>query len=360
MTINILLNSVSDAHSIKRVSDFKANGFEVHAYGFLREGESAPDGDIEIIGSFPNSLSYTKRTGIYRKAIKKLFTDYPDNGEVWYYLGLDVALFATLVDSHRQYIYEECDLVQTYLPGKTLRSIFEWIDKRIIRKSLLTVFTSEGFKLFHYSSINLAPKNIIIAHNKLSPSIKDIPIVPKTKFDPEHLRFSFVGGIRYDSLLSVANFISTQFPNHEFHFYGFVSPKIPKEKLPQQPNILYHGRFKSPDDLPEIYSKTDILVCTYDTREENVKYAEPNKLYEALYFRCPILVSSGTFLAQEVKQMHIGYSVDPFDKEDVRHTVRMFETLYSSHSSAIHWPLSSDECVDHTEFINTIKKTISK
>lgn len=324
LKINFLLNSVNDAHSLRRVQDFKVHGFDVKVYGFLREKETTGSTDANIVGAFANSLSYKKRISIYKKGIKKAFEE-GGKDNLWYYLGLDVALFATFFSHNTKYIYEECDLTQTYISNAFVGRVLELIDKKIIRNSLVTIMTSQGFIDFHYGETNKYP-DIIYGLNKLAPEIEQLKsqFIPHTS-DTRHLKFAFVGGIRYKSLLSVARIISEHFPNHEFHFYGFVSPTLPGKDLPHANNIYYHGRFKSPTDLPKIYSNVDVLICTYDIDNENVRFAEPNKLYEAMYFACPIIVSKGTYLAKRVKELGIGTDVDPYDNKDVISAVHKIE-----------------------------------
>ena len=48
-----------------------------------------------------------------------------------------------------------------------------------------------------------------------------------------------------------------------------------------------------------------------------MRYAEPNKLYEAIYFETPIIVSKGTFLAERVEQWGVGLTVDASDETQV-------------------------------------------
>lgn len=121
-------------------------------------------------------------------------------------------------------------------------------------------------------------------------------------------------------------------------------------------NVFYHGRFKNPNDLPKIYENIDILLCTYDYRIDNVRYAEPNKLYEAIYFRKPIIVSSNTFLSNKVSELNIGYHIDSLDKNSI---VSFFNNLTSGSlrtkvnaCSAI----PREECImNDTEFFEHIK-----
>ena len=355
MNINLIVNSANDAHSISRIREFEAHGYTVKAYGFLREGERKSSSPVTVLGRFNNTLSYHKRIGIYYNGLKQLFRQVPASDDtLWYYLGLDVAMFATWLNPSKRYVYEECDLTQTYTGNKLLRSVLEHIDKRIIRHSVRTLLTSEGFIDYHYKA-GKSPANLLLAPNYLSRSITSLPdTIPDRPFDPSHIRFAFVGAVRYRALLSVASLIAKHFPQHEFHFYGYVAPKFDASQLPQGENIFYHGAFKSPDDLPTIYSHVDVVLATYDTDEENVRYAEPNKLYEAIYFRKPIIVSRGTFLQKKAERMKIGFGVDAFDEQDVKSMVEKVAQSYAEQVKLLH-AIPKESAVETGEYIETIK-----
>ena len=60
-----------------------------------------------------------------------------------------------------------------------------------------------------------------------------------------------------------------------------------------------------------------MVLSTYDIDNINVRYAEPNKLYESIYFETPIIVSKGTFLADKVKDMNVGYAINGMDANEI-------------------------------------------
>ena len=352
MKIYFVMNSVNDAHANKRASDFKRQGHEVRMFGFLRQ-EQSRYADTEVIGQFTNDMPYIMRISIYLNGLRKLFKREAGQPVVWYYQGFDVALFATLLNPNHSYIYEECDLVHNYISYSWLRNILEWFDKRIIRKSLKTVLTSEGFIEYHYKSKTNCPRNIVLVPNKLSSSIRDYRLNEKQHVpDFSHLRFAFVGSVRYKALLSMADIISRNFPNHEYHFYGNIDPTITEQSLPHRNNIMYHGPFKSPIDLPGIYSNIDVLISTYDFNM-NVRYAEPNKLYETIFFRRPIIVSSGTFLASKVKKLGIGYDVNAYSETAICELVRQIESDYAEKIAALS-AIDPELALDDESYVNQI------
>lgn len=316
--IIFITSTISNSHCKNRIEDFIHNGYDVRVYSFQRDKETIPAAlpyQPIILGEII-SANYFKRLFTYLKGIYSLLKKHKhDNNILYFVFGLDLAMFLRLLGPRNlSYIYEEADLVQTYGSNRILRKILDHLDKTTILNAKLALLTSEGFVDYHFSEKG-KPDNIIIVPNKLNPAILQYSTTA-TATNIEHLRIAFVGGARFDSIdYFVATFLA-HFSQHEFHFYGPVEPRMNRfgEKYK---NVFYHGRFKNPDDLPQIYENIDLLLCTYDYRIDNVRYAEPNKLYESIYFRKPIIVSHNTFLAKKVSKLNIGYVIDSFSESDI-------------------------------------------
>lgn len=357
--IVFISTSAQDPHAIKRANDFVAHGFEVFFYAFDRQracNSVAIGYDISVVGSFADTMPYWKRLGIIYKGIKQAAQNHTKNSEaIFYYMGMDIALVATMF-IHTPYIYEECDLVHTYLSKPLLIKAFELIDKHIMSKSLHTVLTSEGFVQYHKLKMG---NHISLITNRLSPSIRSFPNKLKHSFDPYHLSFGFVGGVRYEALARFAETFAASYPQHKFHFFGFVGDAERERfvKLEKYQNIYFHGRFTNPNDLPEIYSQIDCVLATYDTDSVNVCYAEPNKLYEAIYFRTPIIVSSGTFLADKVRRLNIGWSVNAFDSDNIKSLIdSLTKEIYNKTVSSIMQIPQSDAIENNDDFFDLVKR----
>lgn len=321
MKIVFIASSIQDPHAVKRVDEFASEGYEVILYGFSRKRNislNAQKFPVKCLGEFSNDTPYWNRIRLIYNGIREVRNFHKSDKVIWFYFGLDVALLSMMVCHTKPYIYEECDLVHTYIGNSFFRHTFEVIDKFIIRKSLMSIFTSEGFLMYHFR--NIRPINTYVITNRLNANILQIPMINMQPFDLNHLRFAFVGGARFDSLLSISEIILKNFPNHSFHFFGEPVSGFRERfyRLKNQYNNCYfHGAFKNPDDLPTIYSQIDIVVSTYDVKYANVRYAEPNKIYEAIYFETPIVVTEGTYLAGKVSELNIGYVVNPLDAQSV-------------------------------------------
>ncbi len=312
--IVFILASISCTHCIKRVKSFISQGYDVEIYGFDRgifNINAQIDGKtIHILGHQQDGKDYMRKFFQTIKEVKKVLKMHNDENTLFYSTIFTITLSLKL-NGCKNYIYEISDILYGYKRFNSIRWLLKCIDIFLIRHSVLTVFTSAGFAKFFFGK--KIPKNIIIQPNRLDFSFfdKERPdnIVPRSI---DSLNFSYVGAFRYpNTVFRFARIIGERYPNHQFHFYG---DSILRNKViaiaNSYNNVKYHGPFKNPEDLQRIYSNIDIVVACYDTQSINERIAEPNKLYEALYFRKPIIVSENTFLAERVKELGCGFVIN--------------------------------------------------
>jgi len=317
-----IVNAFHQPRVKKRIQEFISKGYSVEVYGFDRDTKTdTSDWEVEThcLGQLPSTMSYYKRVGIIYKAIRKLLKKVNDSNVLFYLFQLDIAWLFTLQCS-RDYIFEESDLVHTQINQPLVRYILERFDKKIIKHSLFTVFTSEGFPQYHFGRTS-DPKWVII-NNKLDPKVEKISEMPHKQQDDNQWSIGFVGFPRFKSVVKFAEVVSKYYPTIQFHFFGKIVKANESlfESLQQSQNCHFHGEFINPQDLPRIYSNIDLVLSTYGDDSISTRYAEPNKLYEAIYFETPIIVSEGTYLAEKVKRLGIGYVI----KSDTEQYIRSF------------------------------------
>ena len=297
---------------IRRIKSIKKEGFDIKVYGYntgLYPDNLKDYGDIPlIILSNTNGFSRLKRTLISISNLRRIYRE-TDSDDIFYVFGLPLGISVRFFTRINTFIYEEADMMPSNT-SKVVQLILRIIDKKIIKKSLATIFTSQGFSDFLYG--NKPPKNLMVIPNKLNLDILNFPRQLKCNISMMHLNFGFVGAIRFpNTLLRFAHIIGEKYTQHKFHFYGDGESKIEVEKLIQQyNNIYYHGPFKSPQDLAYIYSKIDINVACYDTNITGVRIGEPNKLYESIYFGKPIIVSENSFIGKKVLDLGVGFAIN--------------------------------------------------
>lgn len=328
--IIFILASDSNTNNNKRIEEFVSNGYEVEVYAFNRgvEPKNLPKSvNVNRIGVFSNDLPYISRIKILLRGIKYVLHKTRNQDVIYYLVRQDVAMVYSFI-SRKPYIYEEADMTHVTFSNKYVRALFEKIDLRIIKRSIVSVFRSGGFVEYHFG--DTVPSNVFVIPNRLDPSIQIIEPKEKRKFDENNIHFGFVGVIRYDTIRKISQIILSNFPKHEVHFYGtFGSEKEEKifSCLMQYKNCIFHGQFKSPEDLPEIYSNIDVLLSTYDLSAVNHKYAEPNKYYESIYFATPIIVTEGGYLSRNVNKLGVGFSIDISNEGNVKEFIGSLSKL---------------------------------
>lgn len=352
--IVFVLDAIQDTHALKRVEELVDSGFAVKVYGFNRQNcpiPTNPKFDICVLGEFPSGGKYLSRLPVLCRGLHRVRREC-DRQDLYYYFGLNAAFVGSLVVSG-EYIYEECDLTHAYFNRKFVFDLLERIDKRLIRKSKLTVLTSDGFRELHFG--RQTPANIEIVPNRLNPACMD-RYLPLAKKKSDRLRIGFVGVIRSRQIYNFAKVFAALSPDHEFHLWGIFSPSYSQQEIDallETPNIHYHGRFRNPDDLATIYSQIDVTMATYDTTQINPQYAEPNKLYEAIFYETPIIVSHNSFLADKVERLGVGFSVDALNDEDIRRlTASISEDVLREKTAACHAIPKSESVNINPEFIS--------
>lgn len=363
--IVFILSSLQAPRAIKRIREFQNHGYAFEVYGFTRDIGKIPDIKHTELGRIVNGSSYLGRISLIASAIHKLQKKYRDQDCLFYCFSFEIALFAFIFHC-RPYIYESSDLMYTYFRQKILVRLFKRIDRVLIRKSILTVFTSQGFA--NYLFENNPPNNIALITNRLEPVILRHPAIDRQASTPNRkkLKISFCGMLRYRPLLVFANTVAEYFPDMSLHFYGTVANFTSTnaellEKIKNAPNIFFHGEYKTPYDLPTIYTDTDLILCTYDTTYLNVRYAEPNKIYEAIFFRIPIIVSEGTFLAEKTIKLNIGYAINALDPESIKHFLSSLTVQSLLEKQASCATIPQNDCLNFNEdFFARIKEAIQQ
>lgn len=307
---------------IKRVQTLLSAGYSVTVYGRNREGyvgNALPDG-VEFFdkGMQKDGQDYLSKLFAGFADVKELTKKYKGQDVVFYSFSLLTAFWFYLRKAN--YLYEISDILYGYKRLGILEPVLKRLDKRIIKRSKLTIMTSEGFKRYFFGEKPI--DNVIVQPNKVNANIQ--LGLREGKVIGDSINFSFIGAIRYfDTILRFAKVIGEKFPNHKFHFWGDSSfGNAFKEECKEYSNVVFHGKFKNPEDLISIYNKTDVVVACYENTNLNERIAEPNKMYEAILFCKPIVVQKNTFVASRVQEYKCGYAIDSYKDTEIEKFVK--------------------------------------
>ncbi len=318
--IIFLLTNRKHSGVLKRVESFIDTNYEIEIYGFdrgfgkdVRSLKGIPVNDLGIV---ENGKSYFSKIINAHSIFKNIFKENSKN-TIYYVFSFDFAFICLL--NREKYVYEIRDLVYGYFSSNFIVNIFKFFDKILIHFSLLTVVLSEGFVDFLYKTNSNS--NLIVQPNKLHYFFKD-KSRERPNFDSKtKITFGFIGIFRFpNTILRFARIVGENFPNYEFLFFGDGDPSqkdMIVDIANKYKNISYKGGFKNPHDLKDIYKEIDVSLSCYDNNFINVRYAEPNKLYESIYFFVPIIASENTFLGQKVSKSKVGFVINSSSDKEI-------------------------------------------
>ncbi len=92
-------------------------------------------------------------------------------------------------------------------------------------------------------------------------------------------------------------------------------------------NVVFHGRYDEAEKRT-IYKKVNLINAVYANDSLTVTTALPNKLYDSAFYKIPIMVCSGTYLAKIVRKYGLGFDIEPKKdniKQKIEEYVRTFD-----------------------------------
>lgn len=184
-------------------------------------------------------------------------------------------------------------------------SWYKKIVEKLIANSYFTAISSNGFKTFLPQS-----NKIITCHNIGSDFPKEKEGVDlKNK---EKITIGFVGGIRYfEENCKLINVFANN-PKYQLAYIGRKNLDCDLEaycKRNNIKNVLFQGDFNNADK-PEIYKGIDFINSVYGNGSLEVTTLLPNRLYDGILFKKPVLASKGTYLGKIVDEYKLGIVVD--------------------------------------------------
>lgn len=327
LTTVFLLGNNPNPRLEKRISFFRQYGAVVVGCG-LRQGieytydRTRDDVTYEEIGPvLPTTKDLVARYFASRKfgdnAYQKLLEYHPDVVYVVTIDGLVVADRYKRRYPNTKVIYEIADLTRPYLAVP--KNLFEqvkfalvkYLEKRHINCIDLFVVTSPKFYEIYYHKV--------VSHDKWV----FIPNAPDTEVFKEYHKKSsgkftvgFVGGLRYYPQLKML-VDASQLVGCDVVFAGSNDGSkeyLEFEKYAKQfENIKFTGRFNFEKEAARIYSNLDCVYSLYGTNDQNARIALPNKLYESIICKLPILGSKGTYLGELIDEWGVGLTVSDTD-----------------------------------------------
>ncbi|MBU2904293.1 hypothetical protein KO529_05805 [Arenibacter algicola] len=298
---------------VKRIIEKSIECETVYVYGFSRKIHAVnnfgilkdyPNIHITLVGTFSNK-KYLNRIWGYIKLISIIYKNHGIKKKHLYVFGLDLRIIGSLL-LNTKIDYEISDIMWLY-KSKIQKNILKIIDLFLVTKSNKVTFTSQGFYDVYYRKY-ISKEKIIVKENKFKTYGKVNPI---EIIKSDTLRIAYIGAFRYNDIIDNLIEYVGQNKNIILNFYGdgnfSIVDTIKKNELLHE-NIFFHGAFKNPDDLEDIYSDNNLNFVVYDNSLDNEKVAMPNKYYESGYFNIPIVCAENTYVGKRVLEQKMGWT----------------------------------------------------
>lgn len=288
----------------KRVTQLlKFCDVEVFAFtrGLYEENTFPPNIALNLLGHI-SFHKYFRRTLRLILAIFKIRKHVKDKkSHLFYVLSFDCMIIARLCGLKCGF-YEIGDLRQTERFGKAL----SFLEKLLFRNVLALVLTSSFFYEDFYKKKGFIPKeNIFIIDNKVNSALARKRPGEK-KISHGKIVIGLIGLLRYKLPIELLlEFVRKRPEFYVIECFGDGPFRGLVESYSCE-NIRYHGSFKNPEDVPNIYSQIDLNYVVYDNSNINVQLAIPNKFFESAYFGVPILCCQGTSVGKMAVEWQIG------------------------------------------------------
>lgn len=354
-SIALLLPVSNQPRYLKRIHLLTKLGYRVTAYYFDRNDPvpQLTDKNVQFVRiAFLEHGNYLKRLLPLGKLVK---TIRKDPSPATYVFSADLLLAAVLAGKN-EIIFEIGDIREINSP------LFRRLYAYLLSKCARIIVTSDRFATYLIETYGADPAKILFHPHLLEPHQfnPDSRVREKSLISPKELHIGFVGLLRYTS---VGRLLDTcrDFPHFRVHIHGRGAYEEEVRCKVVSGKDKYAGAFLYPDDLKEIYASIDINYVMYDTSDTNVTMALPNKLYESIYFATPLIVSSGTYLADLVEGYGIGLVWD-YNRIDTLCQYLDSDTFRHRHASMVKNILAipNDDIMrthDHLkELFNDLKK----
>ncbi|MDD7648000.1 glycosyltransferase [Cloacibacillus porcorum] len=278
----------------------------------------------------PSSRHILKRYFIsknYQKAaLKNLFAINPD---LMYVEGLDSLMIANKYRALNKAVhifFEVADLREYFIEkpksllARFMTKLIAYIEKKNFKSVGYLIVTSMKFYDFHYKDLISKDKVLYM------PNIPEAAPFAKYKRKTRgKFTVGFIGSIRYlKQMKMLVDAAERAGCNVLFAGAGVTTSDYLHiiEYCKDKYFVTFTGKYNYNEDIANLYGAVDCIYAVYDADNPNVRIALPNKLYEAVYCKLPIIVAKGTYLSEIVEKWCVGVAVSCTDPAELEAALR--------------------------------------
>lgn len=197
-----------------------------------------------------------------------------------------------------KYIIDIRDYKCELLPG------YKFLLKKVIDGSFFTTISSNGFRKFLPLSNKIYP-NHNISNDQDS---MDRPTLYPGK---KNIKIGYLGHIRYrDENIKLIQHIKKN-ERYSLYFGGTyaVGCEINEDPSLKGGNIIFGGTFNNSDKV-RLYQDIDMIHSNYGNKKIGESTLLPNRLYDSIIFKKPLIVAPHTFMGEIVEKYNLGVTID--------------------------------------------------
>lgn len=340
----------TDSKVISRIEHLERLGFEVlgltyRRLKFNRDYEPAWENvDLGVTADY----AYLQRIKSLLRGALRLFRERRRLADVDFIFARNIdmallALFGRLISGNTAPIaYEVLDVHRFFLGVRSHNRIFRILERFVLRHVDALIVSSEGYMRHYFEPVQDFKGRWFLLENKVPEgSVRQPENAPQHR--PKELGKPWVigwcGTMRcVDSLRMLTEIARRNRDKVQIYMRGFpteIGLETFEAKIADEPNMIYAGGYKGPEDLAEVYAEVDINWTielwdrSYDSK--NSHWLLPNRLYEGGCFDIPMIALKGTETAKRVERMGAGWVLEEPLVDTASHlletlTVEAYET----------------------------------
>lgn len=317
-------HDVADAAIRRRISALEQDKFEV--VGFTKRRADVSETSWENIdlgktkdGAFLHRI-FSVFSGAYRARRAK---DQLRTADLIIARNLDMLACALLSNrlsgTKLPVIYECLDVHRLSCRDDFIGSVLRRLEAWMMSKTKGLIVSSPAFLREHFEKHYGPQKRVRLVENRIVEGMQTRPQYSldmlSKKGNPRQLRLGWVGILRCSRSLDILCQLAEMYRDElTLELHGIPArTEVPdfEQKIEGHPNINFHGRYKSPEDLEAIYRGLD-LVWSIDFMEAglNSVWLLPNRIYEGGLFSVPSIALNGTQTAKWLDAKGVGFIVE--------------------------------------------------
>jgi succinoglycan biosynthesis protein ExoL len=332
LDILYLAHDVTDPAIARRLLALKTGGARVTLAGF-RRGDARPvDSDfIELgltrDGRFGQRIAVVAMaTAALRRKLRGIPA--PDVILARNLEMLALANRANAIFGGRAAIVYEClDIHRLLLrrdaAGHALRAAEQYLGRNV----RLLITSSPAFIENYFKPVSRLEAPVMLLENKVfepegvpNASMRALPPRPGESFRGEPFRIGWFGALRCrKSLQLLAKFTRLMEGRYEIVLRGRPAySEFPDFDtfVENEPFMSFHGAYRNPDDLADIYSEVQFSwSIDFFEEGENSSWLLPNRLYEGCRYGAVPIAMAGTETARFIREKQIGLVLERDDGE---------------------------------------------